>query len=365
MTNQTMTSAPEQPTSAPSGTVKPALYGKTLRELSAITQELGLPGYAARQISEWLYKKHIRNIGEMTNLSLAHRGLLESHYQTGLTPPLSESVSVDGTRKYLFPVSGRESRFVETASIPDRDRVTLCVSSQVGCKMGCAFCMTGRQGFQGNLTSTDILNQWRSLPVFSEVTNIVFMGMGEPLDNLAEVMKSLEILTAPWGYAWSPKRVTLSTIGIWPALKTFLEQSGCHLAISLHSPFEEERLRLMPAQKAHPIHRIIEELRHTELGPQRRISFEYIMLRGINDSPRHVRELARLLHGLRCRINLIRFHPLPDSPFESSGEQTIASFQQDLEQKGIITTIRQSRGMDIQAACGLLSTRAQNTKAHE
>ena len=224
--------------------------------------------------------------------------------------------------------------------------------------MGCLFCMTGKQGFQGNLTAGEILNQYRSLPEKERITNIVYMGMGEPLDNLDPVLKSLEVLTSPWGYAMSPRRITVSTIGITPSMKEFLDNSEAHLAVSLHSPFEEERRKLMPVQQVYPLKEVLEEIRSWNFGRQRRVSFEYILFRGLNDSRRHVNELSRILHGIRCRINLIRFHPIPGTPLEAPGEETIQEFKKQLNDKGIITTIRASRGQDIWAACGLLSTKA-------
>ncbi len=262
---------------------------------------------------------------------------------------------MDGTKKYLFPT--QNNKFVEAAYIPEETRSTLCVSSQVGCKMGCLFCMTGKQGFQSNLTAGEIVNQVRNLPERENLTNIVYMGMGEPLDNLDELMKSLEIFTADWGFAWSPKRITVSTIGIVPAMKTFLENSQCHLAVSMHTPFDEERKKLMPIQTVYPLQEVIETIRSFDFGKQRRVSFEYIMFDGINDTPRHVKEMARILNGIRCRVNLIRFHPIPNTPLLGSSEEAIEKFMVGLNAKGIRTTIRASRGLDIYAACGLLSTK--------
>jgi 23S rRNA (adenine2503-C2)-methyltransferase len=292
---------------------------------------------------------------EMTNLSKQARTLLSSSYELGMLSPVNVQVSMDGTRKYLF--ESQPGKFIETAYIPEKDRSTVCVSSQVGCKMGCLFCMTGKQGFQGNLTAGEIVNQYRSIPGWRKLTNIVYMGMGEPLDNLAEVLKSLEILTAEWGFALSPRRITVSTIGITPAMVEFLDKSEAHLAVSLHTPFDDERQKLMPIQQVYPLQEVLQEIRSWDFGRQRRVSFEYILFRGFNDSPRHVSELVKILNGIRCRINLIRFHPIPDTPLESPDEKTIQDFRERLIQKGITTTIRASRGQDIYAACGLLSTR--------
>jgi 23S rRNA (adenine2503-C2)-methyltransferase len=337
---------------------KEKLFGKTLNELIVVTRRIGLPGFAAKQIADWLYKKEISSIEEMTNLSKKARDLLSADYEFGLYPPENVSESSDGTKKYLYKVLN--NKYIETAYIPDDDRATICVSSQSGCKMGCIFCMTGKQGFQGNLTSNEILNQFRSLPEFRKLTNMVFMGMGEPLDNITEVMKTLEILTGEWGYGWSPTRITVSTVGLVSGIKDFLEKSKCHLAVSLHSPFDDERRKLMPVQKTNTVAQVLDIIRNFDFNSQRRVSFEYILFKDLNDSPRHIKELARILNGIRCRINIIRFHPIPGSEFFSPDEHETISFKEALNKKGILTTIRASRGVDIQAACGLLSTLEQN-----
>jgi len=338
--------------------MKEELFGKTLQELTAISLGLGFPSYAGKQISQWLYQKGVTRLDEMTSLSRAARDRLSAKFEVGREEPAGVQESSDGTKKYLFRVAG--GKFIETATIPEGERSTACISSQVGCKMGCLFCMTGKQGFQGNLTAGEILNQYRSLPEWDRITNIVYMGMGEPLDNLNPVLQSLEVLTSPWGYAMSPRRITVSTIGITPAMKEFLDKSQAHLAVSLHSPFEEERRRLMPVQQVYPLKEVLVEIRSWNLGRQRRISFEYILFRGFNDSRKHVNELSRILHGIRCRVNLIRFHPIPGIPMESPDERAIREFRQQLNDKGILTTMRASRGQDIDAACGLLSTRTDH-----
>ena len=338
--------------------MRSSLFGKTLAELSQIVNELSLPAFTAKQIADWLYQKQVSSIEEMTNLSAKARALLSENYCVGTSEPLAVQTSKDGTKKYLFPALG--NKCVETAFIPERERATLCISSQVGCRMGCAFCMTARQGMQGNLTATDILNQFRSTPEHEQLTNIVFMGMGEPFDNMDELMKSLEILTADYGYAWAPKRITVSTIGILPAVRRFMDSSRCHLAVSLHHPDPAERRKLMPVENKYPAKQIIELLKTCDLNKQRRISFEYIMLAGINDAQQHANDLVRLLAGLRCRVNLIRFHAIPGCLFAPSTELSIQKFADTLNRKGIVTTIRQSRGMDIDAACGMLSTNRSN-----
>lgn len=332
-----------------------ALFGKTLNELTALALELGLPKFTGKQMAEWLYQKDISSIEAMTNLSKKAREILSTKYEFGLIDSTKVQESTDGTKKYLFPTV--HGKFVETAMIPDDDRKTVCVSSQVGCKMGCLFCMTGKQGFQGQLTAGEIVNQIRNIPEWHEVTNIVYMGMGEPFDNLEEVLKSLEILTSEWGFAMSPRRITVSTIGIVPGMVTFLNQSEAHLAVSMHTPFDDERQKLMPVQVAYPLEEVIHEIKSWDFGRQRRVSFEYIVFKGLNDSPRHVQELAKILNGIKCRINLIRFHPIPGTPLEGTDEATLQRFKEKLNEKGILTTIRASRGQDIYAACGLLSTK--------
>jgi 23S rRNA (adenine2503-C2)-methyltransferase len=340
--------------------IKEKLYGKTLDELIDVTKRIRLPGYAGKQLADWLYKKEISSIGDMTNLSKKMRDVLSEDYEIGLSAPEKESISSDGTKKYLFKVL--KDKYIETAYISDDDRATICVSSQAGCKMGCLFCMTGKQGFQGNLSSNEILNQFRSLPEFSKLTNMVYMGMGEPLDNISEVLKSLGILTSDWGHGWSPTRITVSTVGLIPGITEFLDKSRCHLAVSLHSPFDNERKKLMPIQRTNSVEEVIDIIRKYGFNGQRRVSFEYILFKGMNDTPRHIKELARILNRIRCRINIIRFHSIPGSQFESPGLNEIIKFRDALNAKGMITTIRASRGEDIQAACGLLSTLQQNMK---
>jgi 23S rRNA (adenine2503-C2)-methyltransferase len=338
--------------------IKEKLYGKNLNELIAVTKRIGLPAFAAKQIADWLYKKEISSIEEMTNLSKKAREQLSVDYTYGLNDPEKSWESTDGTKKYLFKVLN--DKYIETAYIPEKERATICVSSQAGCKMGCIFCMTGKQGFQGNLNTNEILNQFRSLPEFHSLTNIVYMGMGEPLDNVTEVLRSLEILTSDWGYGWSPTRITVSTVGLVNSVKEFLSKSRCHLAVSLHSPFDEERRKLMPIQRTNSVKDVLDVIRTYDFTSQRRVSFEYILFKGLNDTPAHIKELAKILNGIKCRINIIRFHAIPGSPFESPGIEAAKSFKEKLNDKGILTTIRSSRGEDIRAACGLLSTLEQN-----
>ncbi|MBQ6987704.1 MAG: 23S rRNA (adenine(2503)-C(2))-methyltransferase RlmN [Alistipes sp.] len=338
---------------------KESLYGKTLSQLKALCEAEQLPRFAAKQIARWLYVRHVDDIQQMTDLSLAARTQLSENYTLGLSSPLRESISTDGTKKYLFET--QQGQYIESAYIPDRDRATLCVSSQAGCRMGCRFCATARQGLQHSLTAGEIINQIVSLPDRDHLTNIVFMGMGEPLDNLDNVLNAIEILTAEWGFGWSPTRITLSTAGVARHLATFLDKTKVHLAVSLHNPFHEERAEIMPIEKAYPIREVCDILRRYDFTGQRRVSFEYIVMEGLNDSPAHIKELCRLLNGIKCRINLIRFHKIPDSPYFSPSNERMIAFRDALTAKGIQTTIRASRGEDIKAACGLLSTAEKNT----
>ena len=390
------------------------LLGKTLEELKEIALELSLPAFTAKQIADWLYKKRVTSIDKMTNLSKSARERLSKEFVIGIDQTLQVVTSQDGTKKYLFkPQSTAEqqstagqqstakqqstaerqsaaeqqstaeqpgcaSGSIESVIIPDNERKTICVSSQVGCKMACTFCMTGRQGFHGNLTVASILSQFIAVEESQELTNAVFMGMGEPLDNLENVMRAIEVLTADWGFAWSPKRITLSTIGVttqlggrgivWKGveyknvnpLKFFLDNCKVHLAVSLHNPFFEERLALMPAEKSFPLEKTLKLIREYDFTGQRRVSFEYTMFNKVNDSKRHADRLAQLLRGLECRVNLIRFHSIPDSPLESSPMQVIEHFRERLQASGITATIRASRGEDILAACGMLSGKGNN-----
>ena len=331
---------------------KKSLLGMNLDELKAAVTETGLPAFAAKQVARWIYVQHVSSIDEMTNISLKNREALKERYCIGCATHTDCQCSTDGTKKYLFPTL--EGQLVESVYIPDNERATLCVSSQAGCRMGCRFCMTGRQGFQGNLSATDILNQIYSLPERDTLTNVVFMGQGEPFDNIEAVLRATQILTAEYGFAWSPKRITVSTVGVRKGLIRFLEKSNCHLAISLHNPFPEERLEMMPAEKAYGLNDILNQLRQCDWTHQRRLSFEYIVFGGLNDSPRHAKELVKLLGQMECRVNLIRFHQIPDTPFKGASEETMIWLRDYLTQHGVTTTIRASRGQDIYAACGLL-----------
>lgn len=332
---------------------KKPLIGLTLQQLRDVAAEIGLRPFAAKQIAAWIYRRRVGDIALMTDLPKAARERLAETYTVGLEPPLTEATSTDGTVKYLF--RGAKGRDVESVFIPDRDRATLCVSSQAGCKMNCAFCMTGRGGFDGDLTAAQIINQILSIPQSEQLTNIVYMGMGEPMDNLDPVLATIEILTADWGLAWSPRRITVSSIGKLNELRRLLDLTKVHIAISLHNPFPDQRAEIMPVERAYSIVDVIDLLSTYDFSHQRRLSFEYIMWDGVNDSPRYSAALARLIHKLDCRVNLIRFHSIPGSDLRPSPRQRMEAFRDFLNSKGITATIRASRGEDIMAACGQLA----------
>lgn len=336
------------------------LIGMTLPRLREVAAEVGLKPFAAKQMAAWLYERRATDIDQMTDLSKQARARLAERYTVGRTAPKAEARSADGTVKYLFEGAG--GRDIEAVYIPDRDRATLCVSSQAGCRMGCTFCMTGRQGFHGQLTSAQIINQVLSIPEAESLTNLVFMGMGEPTDNLAAVLDAIEILTEPWGLGWSPKRITLSSIGNIEALRKILETTKVHIAISVHSPFTDERRSIMPVERAFPVESVIDFLRGYDFAHQRRLSVEYIMWRGFNDDLRHADALARLLRGTSARVNLIRYHALPDDPRQPSAKAVMEQFRDRLNDQGVTATIRASRGQDIDAACGMLAGKSSKLK---
>ncbi|MBP3740597.1 MAG: 23S rRNA (adenine(2503)-C(2))-methyltransferase RlmN [Bacteroidales bacterium] len=334
------------------------LLGMTLPQLQELCAAEGFPRFTAKQLCDWLYKKRVESIDAMTNLSLAQRARLNEMAYIGRETPVRCQVSRDGTKKYLFPVL--DGHYVEAVYIPEEDRATLCASCQVGSKMGCRFCVTGQQGFHGNLGAGDILNQLFSIPEYGELTNVVFMGMGEPMDNLDAILAATQTMTSDWGLGWSPKRITVSTVGIVPGLKRFLDESQCHVAVSLHNAVPQERLQMMPVQKAFPLSEVLALLRRYDWSGQRRLSFEYTMFRGLNDDQQHAQKLVDALKGLDCRVNLIRFHESPEAPYKTSLPTAIKAFQDYLNRHGVTCTLRASRGQDIDAACGLLAGRSRD-----
>lgn len=340
--------------------MKKKLIGLNLDELGKVVASVGLRPFAARQMAAWLYQRRADSIDDMTDLPKRARERLALEWEVGRQNPKTEALSADGTAKYLF--EGAAGRDIESVCIPDRDRTTICVSSQVGCRMNCAFCMTGRGGFQGQLDAGAIINQVLSVPQSNELTNIVFMGMGEPADNTDAVLRTIEILTSPWGLAWSPRRITVSTIGKLDGLRRFLDHSQVHIAVSVHNPFAAERRAIMPVEGAFPVADVMKVLRQYDFAHQRRLSLEYTMFEGINDTPRHAEALARLLRGTSARVNLIRFHRIPGFEGAPSGQHTMEAFRDRLNGLGVTATIRASRGEDIMAACGMLAGKAQQSK---
>lgn len=347
---------------------KKTLLGLTLDELKDVARQLGMPTFTGSQIAKWIYERRVKSIDEMTNISKGNRAKLAESYEIGCMAPIESRHSKDGTVKYLFPVRTTDGdtsrkRFVETVYIPEEGgHATLCVSCEVGCKMNCLFCQTGKQGFHGYLTVADILNQAYSIPEADSLTNIVYMGQGEPMDNLDNVLRSTQILTAPYGWAWSPKRITVSSVGLKDKLQRFLNESDCQVAISLHSPIHEQREKLMPAEKGMAIKDVVDLLRDYDFSHQRRLTFEYIVFGGLNDSQTHAREICRLLKGLDCHVNLIRFHQIPNVPLHGASPERMETFRDYLTAHGFYCTIRASRGQDIEAACGLLSTKRQQAE---
>ncbi len=329
------------------------LLGMNLQELRGVVTGLKMPAFTAKQIAQWMYERRAKSIDEITNLSKGNRELLKSAYTIGTSEPVNMVASEDGTVKYLFKVGG--GGIVECVYIPTEDRATLCISSQVGCKMGCKFCMTGKLGFNGNLTTGEIINQLLSIKEFDKITNIVFMGMGEPLDNLSAVKGTIDLLTSDWGLKWSPKRITVSTIGKLKELLELVETTKVHIAVSVHNAIGSERGELMPSERAYPIKAVFQLLQNYDFEHQRRLSIEYIMWSGVNDTQAHADELVRLIAGVKIRVNLIRFHTIPDVDLTSSSDDVMVKFRDYLNSRGVISTIRRSRGEDIMAACGMLA----------
>lgn len=348
--------------------IKPSLIGMTLEELQDVAYRGKMPRFVGKQLAEWLYDKKITSFDEMANISKKNKQWLAENYIIGRDKPCKSTKSADGTVKYLFNVG--EGNTVESVYIPDKDRATLCVSSQAGCKMNCYFCATGKLGFRKQLTAAQIMNQILSIPPAPEkgfepmtpLTNLVFMGMGEPLDNFREVEKVIRILTSDWGFGWSPKRITVSTVGKLPQLKELLDNTQVHVAISVHTADAAQRESMMPAQKAFPISSVMKMLSGYDFSHQRRLSLEYIMWRGVNDDIAHAEMLIKLIGKVDCRVNLIRYHAIPGVDLYPCSEERMMMFRNILNQHGITATIRASRGEDIAAACGMLANGGQDSR---
>lgn len=335
------------------------LKGLSLEEMERLLADHGEPAYRGRQLFHWIYGRGVATFAEMTDLPVALRARLAEWTDIGGLAPLNRSISRDGTRKYLFGCA--DGRAIETVLIPDEDRLTACLSTQVGCALACAFCLTGQMGFVRHLQCGEIVDQvlalQRDLQPEERIGNLVLMGMGEPLHNYDAVVKALTILAHPLGLAFPPRRMTLSTVGLVPEIVR-LGQSGLgvNLAVSLHAATDDIRDRLVPINRRYPLKELMAALRTYPLPPRRRITFEYVLIDGVNDRPEDARALVRLLRGLQCKVNLLPLNEAPAIPFRRSSQERVETFQRVLKSAGILATIRESRGLDISAACGLLAT---------
>lgn len=334
----------------------------THAELQTRLVEQGLKKFRADQIFAWLYSRHARSFQEMTNIAKSERSLLSSVFVIPSPAIIRTETSADGTRKFLLELE--DKRTVECVLIPDEGRQTLCISSQVGCRQACRFCLTGSKGFIRDLKSFEIVDQVLEIASLVKqegrrgITNIVLMGMGEPLANFDEVIKALSIITAERGLGFSPRRVTVSTDGLVPEIDR-LGRSGIkvNLAVSLNAATDEVRDRIMPVNRRYPIRELLAACRRFPLEPRRRITFEYVMLKGVNDSEEDARHLAELLRGIKCKVNLIPFNPFPGSEFGRPDEAAVRGFQKILLSRHYTAPVRESRGRDISAACGQLRER--------
>jgi 23S rRNA (adenine2503-C2)-methyltransferase len=341
------------------------LLGLTARELESVAVDLGSSKYKGRQLFKWLYKKRETDFRIMTDLSLELRNLLKEKYCfRGLN---AEEIfrSSDGTEKTLFRLD--DNLFIETVRIPDKDKATACVSSQVGCPLGCRFCATGKIGFRRNLSTGEIIGQLlflRDRYGRQAFDNVVFMGMGEPLLNYKNTLKAVEIISSEIGLSISAKRITISTVGITPQIIA-LADSGikANLAISLHAATDEKRRRLVPAAQKYPLHEIAEAAKYFARKRKKRVTFEYILFKGINDGGEDILELANLTKGIPCKINILAYNPVPGLPYARPSNEEINSFSKALYPRAPAVTVRKSRGMDIEAACGQLAGKSLRTKS--
>ncbi|MCX6325926.1 MAG: 23S rRNA (adenine(2503)-C(2))-methyltransferase RlmN [Bacteroidia bacterium] len=333
---------------------KMSLCGMTADEIFRLIEPSGFTLSHAVSISNSIYKKRTSEISQITKIPRKLKDELAVIAGSGIFMPVASEVSVDETVKFLFRTeTGKE---FETVYIPDNKRHTVCVSAQSGCRMGCPFCVTARYGFRGNLSAGEIVNQIISLPDAGKVTHIVFMGMGEPMDNIDNVLKACEIITSEWGLAISPRNVTVSTVGITSGVEKFLKSSECNLTLSLHSPFNEERKRVVPVEKKYPAQKIIEIMKNYPVKKKRRFSLAYVMIKDLNDTDNHLEGLKALLKGSIIRINLLPYHPVGNDLNRSSTAERMQFFKHNLVISGISASVRKSRGIDISAACGLLAT---------
>ncbi len=333
--------------------IKKSLCGHTLEEIFSLISSSGYTRAHALSISNSIYKRKASEFSLIPGIPRKLKEELSENAYTGIIKPVAFEISVDKSVKYLF--RSDDGKEFETVFIPEIKRHTVCVSTQSGCRMGCSFCATGRYGFHGNLTAGEIVNQLLSLPDSQKITHVVFMGMGEPLDNLDNVLKACEIITAEWGLALSPRNVTVSTVGITPAVNKFLKLSSCNLTLSLHTPFSDERKKIAPVEKRYPVRTIIGLMKVHPLKKKRRLSIAYIMIRDFNDSDAHLEELISILKNSDIRINLLPYHNTGNGHYISSTEERMQIFKHELVISGISASIRKSRGADISAACGLLA----------
>jgi 23S rRNA (adenine2503-C2)-methyltransferase len=330
------------------------LCGLSVDEIYELIKQGGFNYSHALKISNSIYKRGITDLWLVPEIPKKLKDELAAVSFAGILKPVSSLRSSDDTIKYLF--RNNKGLSYETVYIPDGKRNTVCVSTQSGCRMGCPFCVTGRYGFHGDLPAGEIINQIISLPDAGKITHVVFMGMGEPLDNIDNVLKACEILTAEWGMAISPRNVTVSTIGIEPGVRRFLENCACNLTLSLFSPFPEERRELVAAEKKYPVYGILKMMKDHPVKKKRRLSVAYVMISGVNDTGKHLDGLKNLLRGSKIRVNLIPYHPVPKDTHTSSSPSRMQYFRHELVISGISASVRRSRGEDISAACGLLAS---------
>ena len=333
------------------------MRGITDDELQEYLKIIGSKPYRAKQVLDWVYNKKIKSIGEMTNLSKKLREDLQKEFYVSNIILLQEVVSKDGTRKYLFEPADKQK--IESVLMPDDKRLTLCVSTQVGCKFNCSFCYTGKMGFTRNLTSGEIVNQIMSISKNEKrITNIVFMGMGEPLDNYENVIKAAKIIFSPWGLGISASKITLSTCGLIPGLKRLKDEKlKINLAISLNASDDNVRNRLIPVNKKYPLKELLKACREYPLKPRKRITFEYVLIKDVNDSEKDAKQLADLLKGIKCKINLLPFNKKPDakSQYETPDQDKVDKFHEYLLSRNFSVFTRKQRGIDISASCGQLT----------
>jgi 23S rRNA (adenine2503-C2)-methyltransferase len=333
---------------------KKNLCGLTAEEIFDIIKRGGFEFRHAVTIANLIYKKRTTDFSLANKLPKSLLAYLAENTFTLISEPVANEISADRTIKYLF--RNRDGISYETVFIPETKRNTVCVSTQSGCRMGCPFCMTAKYGFYGDLSAGDILTQVIGIPFADKVTRVVFMGMGEPLDNTENVLKACNILTSERGMAISPGNITVSTVGITPGVKRFLEESACNLTVSLFSPFTDERIRVVPAEKKYPVSEIIDIMKNHPVRKKRRFSIAYVMIKNVNDTNKHLNALIKMLKGTGIRVNLLPYHPVKNDPVSSSSQERMMLFKHNLVMSGVSASIRRSRGTDISAACGLLAS---------